>query len=159
MNLRKQKAPSRQVRRVTKLVADKSAKEIIKDVRQMADDALNKAFEALQEGLGVESGDQACYYVDGRMEEMICYMARYAMSEVVLVLDRTGRDDLFDPEWPLHEYAYPSICGSRLVRYELDYMDGHKEEFRVSAGSNAETLVKDYAETNGYNIQPMENDE
>ena len=97
MNLRKQKATSRQVRRVTKLVADKSAKEIIQDVRQMADDALNKAFEALQEGLGVESGDQACYYVDGQMEEMICYLSRYAMSEVVLVLDRTGRDEHFRP--------------------------------------------------------------
>ena len=45
---------------------------------------------------------------------------------------------------------------NELITYEINYGADHKERFQVTAGSNAESLVKDYAEANGYEIREVE---
>ena len=47
------------------LVKDKDAEQIQGEIRGLAKDALQAGFRSMQDALGVESGDNACYYLNG----------------------------------------------------------------------------------------------
>ena len=50
---------------ITALVKDKDVAQIQGEIRALAENALQAGFKSIQDALGVESGDNACYYLNG----------------------------------------------------------------------------------------------
>jgi len=50
---------------ITALVKDKDVAQIQGEIRELAEKALQASFTSIQGALGVESGDNACYYLNG----------------------------------------------------------------------------------------------
>tara|TARA_R110002050_G_scaffold34708_4_gene87492 strand:+ start:331 stop:954 length:624 start_codon:yes stop_codon:yes gene_type:complete len=92
-----------QERRVKELCKGKDAEQLISEMEELAEEALQKAFLHIQYHLHAQSGDQACYYWDNnpKLEKFTAMMARYAVSELALVLDEDDKACQ-----PLAYYAY-----------------------------------------------------
>lgn len=56
---------NKQEETITALVKDKDVAQIQGEVRGLAREALQASFKSIQDALGVESGDNACYYLNG----------------------------------------------------------------------------------------------
>ena len=67
------------------LLSKGNVKDIENVMKAKADEAMTLALKHLQDFLGVQSGDQACYFIDDEEENKVKeWLFDYAMSEVQL---------------------------------------------------------------------------
>ena len=71
--------------RVEALLENHGMDDIKQEMRGVVKEGLSKCFSHIQDKLGVQSGDQACYFIQEKDEEAtLAWLLSYAMSEIAL---------------------------------------------------------------------------